>query len=83
MDVSLIRVGSRVRVRYRDGEAEFSIVADEDADATANRVSVKSPIASALLGHRSGDDVQFRAPDGLLTVGVVNTTEPDRVGSQP
>jgi transcription elongation factor GreA len=83
MEACLIRVGSRVRVRFRDGEAEFSIVADEDADATANRVSAESPIARALLGHQAGDDVRFRAPDGPLTVTIMSATEPDHVGSQP
>lgn len=83
MDASLIRVGSRVRVRYHDGEAEFSIVADEDADARSRRISAESPIGRALLGHRPGDDVKFRAPDGLFTVTVVSATGPERVGSQP
>jgi transcription elongation factor GreA len=83
MDASLIRIGSRVRVRFRDGEAEFNIVADADADATAHRVSDKSPIARALLGRRPGDDVQFRAPDGVLRVTVLSTSEPDRAASQP
>jgi transcription elongation factor GreA len=83
MDASLIQVGSRVRVRFRDGEADFCIVADEDADATANRVSAESPIARALLGHQPGDDVKFRAPDGPLTVTVVSASEPDHAGRQP
>ena len=80
MDASLIRVGSRVRVRFHDGEAEFNIVAAEDADARARHVSVESPIARALLGHRPGDDVKFRAPGGLLTVTVMSVNESSGVG---
>jgi transcription elongation factor GreA len=82
MDASLIRVGSHVRVRYSDGETQFSIVADEDADVSAKRVSAKSPIARALIGHRPGDDVQFRAPDGPFTVTVVSAKGPEQAGSQ-
>ena len=83
MDASLIRVGSRVRVRYHDGEVEFNIVADEEADARAERISARSPIARALLGHRPGDDVKFSAPDGLFTVTVLSATGPEHAGSQP
>jgi transcription elongation GreA/GreB family factor len=45
MDVSQIRVGSLVRIRDRDGEAEFYLVPDEDADIAAERVSADSPIS--------------------------------------
>jgi transcription elongation factor GreA len=72
MDASQVRMGSRVRIRDRDGEAEFDIVPHEDADIAAERVSAESPIGRALLGRRLGDEVRFRAPGGVLSVTVVN-----------
>jgi transcription elongation factor GreA len=72
MDASQVRMGSRVRIRDHDGEAEFDIVPHEDADIAAERVSAESPIGRALLGRRLGDEVRFRAPGGVLSVTVVN-----------
>jgi transcription elongation GreA/GreB family factor len=71
MDASLVHMGSRVRIRDDDGEEEFSIVPPEDADVSAERVSAESPLGRALLGRRLGEEVQYRAPGGVLTVTVV------------
>ena len=68
---SRVRIGSRVRVRDVDGEAEFAVVEPEDADAIAERVSAESPLGRALLGRRLGDEVRFRAPGGVLAVTVI------------
>ena len=38
-----VKVGSRVRVRDEDGEDEFTIVPDFEADAFADRVSAETP----------------------------------------
>ncbi len=70
-DSSVIRVGSRVRVHDRDGEAEFDIVEPGEADAISSRVSAESPLGRALLGQRIGDLVRFHAPGGVLAVTVV------------
>jgi transcription elongation factor GreA len=67
----IIRVGSRVRVRDEDGEEEFTIVAECEADAFAYRISVESPFGRALLGHQVGERVRFRAPGGIVSVAVV------------
>jgi regulator of nucleoside diphosphate kinase len=74
----VVRVGSRVCIRDIDGLATFRIVEHENADATAARVSVRSPLGSALLGHRAGDRVRFRVPDGVLAVTLVDV-EPVRM----
>jgi transcription elongation factor GreA len=67
----IVLVGSRVRVRGSDGEDEFTIVLACDADATADLVSAESPCGRALLGHRVGDRVWFRAPGGIMGLTVV------------
>ena len=60
-----------------DGDATFRIVEPESADAVADRVSALSPLGSALLGRRAGDEVRFRAPGGVLVATVV-AVEPAR-----
>lgn len=71
MDSGTVAMGSRVRIRDDDGEAEFTIVAREDADIAEERISAESPLGRALLGRRTGDEVRFRAPGGVLAVTVV------------
>jgi len=74
-DDTVVRMGSRVRVRDVDGEEEFAVVPDEEADATVDRVSADSPLGRALLGRRLADEVRFRAPGGMLAVTVVSVGE--------
>ena len=70
-DDAVVRVGSRVRVLDADGEDEFAVVAPEDVDTGANRISAESPLGRALLGRRTGDRVRFRAPGGVMGVTVL------------
>ena len=71
-DDIVVRLGSRVRVRDVDGDAEFAVVPPEEADATAHRISASSPLGRALIGRRLGEEVRFRAPGGVLSVTVVD-----------
>jgi transcription elongation factor GreA len=75
MDVSVVHVGSRVRIRDADSDAEFFIVPPEDADVAEERVSAESPLGRALVGRRLGDEVRYRAPGGVLTVTVVGVLD--------
>ena len=67
-----------MRIRDGDGEAEFSIVPAHEADIATRRVSAESPIGRALLGCRPGDDVRFRAPDGVIVVSLLDVSDADR-----
>jgi transcription elongation factor GreA len=42
----------------------YQIVGDDEADVKANKISVNSPIARALIGKEEGDVVIVRAPGG-------------------
>jgi transcription elongation GreA/GreB family factor len=75
MDARMVHLGSRVRIRDADGEAEFWIVPPEDADVAQERVSAESPLGRALLGRRLGDEVRYRAPGGVLVVTIVGVTD--------
>jgi regulator of nucleoside diphosphate kinase len=55
--------------RVQSGDAEgqrrtLVVCYPADADADAGRVSVLSPLGAALLGHRAGETVSWRTPDG-------------------
>ncbi len=71
-DDCTVQVGSRVRVRDADGDAEFAVVPPDEADIAAEHISVESPLGRALLGKRLGDEVRFGAPAGVLVVTIVD-----------
>jgi transcription elongation factor GreA len=43
----------------------YQIVGDDEADIKANKISIESPIARALIGKCAGDIAQVEAPAGL------------------
>lgn len=44
----------------------YQIVGEDEADVTAGKISVVSPIARALMGKHEGDEVVVRAPAGEI-----------------
>lgn len=46
-------------------EVTYQIVGDEEADIAQGKISISSPIARALIGRETGDEVEVRVPDGL------------------
>ncbi|UZJ44522.1 transcription elongation factor GreA [Marinimicrobium sp. C6131] len=47
-----------------DKEVTYRIVGDDEADVKANKISVNSPIARALIGKEEGDVVEVKTPGG-------------------
>ena len=49
-----------------DESVTYQIVGEDEADVTAGKISVVSPIARALMGRHEGDEVVVRAPAGEI-----------------
>lgn len=57
--------GAKVALLDEEGERhQFQIVGEDEIDATHGRISWRSPIASALLGKKVGDEVIIKRPAG-------------------
>lgn len=70
-DQSEVRFGAWVSLLDEDGKPlEYRIVGADETDASLGWVSVDSPVARALLGKRSGDEVQVRLPEGEVWLEV-------------
>ena len=54
-----------------DGENTYSIVGIDEADVSRGRISWISPLARALLKHREGEQITFRAPGGDQVLEIV------------
>jgi len=65
--------GATVQIEDLDsGERlTYQIVGDAEADIRANRISVSSPVARALIGKSEGDVVEVKAPAGIREYEVV------------
>lgn len=61
-----VKFGATVKLvdETTDEERTFMIVGDPEADASAGRISLSSPIARALIGKEVGDSIEVSAPGG-------------------
>ncbi len=76
----VVRFGASVGVEDEGGARRFRIVGVDEADPAQGTIAFVSPLARALLGHRAGDTVVFRAPGGeqqLEITAVEYEADPD------
>jgi len=68
-----VRFASRVVLENLDSgeEVEYMIVGQEESDIKRGRISVSSPLGTALLGKKPGDEVSLQAPGGKRVYEVV------------
>ena len=67
----VINLGSVVQVHY--------IVGSNEANPLLGRISDLSPIGSAMLGHRAGDEVIFEAPNGEAKIKILSVHRANKV----
>jgi len=48
----------------------YTIASPHEANLREGKISIKSPIAEALLGKKAGDEVEVRVPAGLLKLRI-------------
>ncbi len=68
-----ILIGATARLKDADSgeELEYTIVSEEEADFAENKISIQSPVGSALVGHKIGDLVEIQVPRGVLKYKVL------------
>ncbi|MEJ5198226.1 MAG: transcription elongation factor GreA [Anaerolineae bacterium] len=69
-----VDIGCKVTVRdvtYGDQET-YTIVGSTEVDPGNGRISLKSPIGRALMGHRIGDIVTVQTPGGNVEFEIVS-----------
>lgn len=68
-----VDVGCKVTIRdaeYGDEEV-YTIVGSTEVDPGAGRISLKSPIGRALMGHKVGKVVEVQTPGGVAQFEIV------------
>lgn len=67
-----VRFGAAVTVKDDSGKLQsFSIVGEDEADAAAGKISWASPLASFLLGARSGARLSWKRESGETWLEIV------------
>jgi len=61
--VEMTNLGNNARMSY-------TIASPHEANLREGKISVKSPIAQALLGKKAGDVVEVRVPAGKLKLRI-------------
>lgn len=69
-----VQMLNRVKIRNVSNgmEAEYTIVADSEANMKEKKIAISTPIAAGLLGHKKGDTVQIKIPAGTVTFEILD-----------
>lgn len=73
-----VKINSKVTIEDLLSKAKTTIVivTPNDADIKQQKVSVLTPIASALIGLKVGDEVEWKMPVGLRKYVILEVSEP-------
>ena len=66
----VITMNSKVLLDLGEEELEVSLVYPSEADLVSNKLSVLSPIGTAILGYKEGDFIQWKVPSGVAEIHV-------------
>lgn len=74
IDLSKASILSTVKIKNKKNgmEMAYTLVAEEEADLKAGKVSVKSPIGKGLLGKKVGEIAVVEAPAGKIEFEVLD-----------
>jgi transcription elongation factor GreA len=73
LDTSKILILSKVKLRNPANKMEFTytLVAEQEADLKAGKISVNSPIGKGLLGRTAGETVDIQVPNGTMKLEIL------------
>ncbi len=61
-----VNIGSTVTVDMGGRERVFTIVGGAESNAAQGKISNESPVGSALLGRKKGDEIETSGPTGKV-----------------
>ncbi len=63
-----VKMNSKVKMMVDQEEEEITLVFPEDVDLKNNKVSVLSPIGTAILGYCEGSSIEWIVPGGTVHI---------------
>jgi len=71
----VVEMGDKVLIQNQDGKIEqFTIVGSAEANPVEGKISNESPVGTALLGKKIGDEVEVTTPAGLLKLLIMDVS---------
>lgn len=68
---NIVQLGATVIVSVNGQNQTFTIVGELESNVVEGKLSIKSPIGKALLGHHKGDQVPVDVPAGAVVYAIV------------
>lgn len=74
IDTSKVYILSKVTIKNIKNGAEmmYTLVAENEADLKAKKISVESPIGKGLLGKAKGEIADVQTPNGIIQFEIVD-----------
>ncbi len=69
---NVVTMNSIVKLSFlsMNKQTQFQIVYPEHANVKENKISIFSPIATALIGYQVGDEIEWIIPAGLTKIRI-------------
>jgi regulator of nucleoside diphosphate kinase len=69
---NVVTMNSIVRLSFLNNnkQVQFQIVYPDQANFKENKISIFSPIATALIGYKVGDEIEWIVPAGLTNIRI-------------
>ncbi|PPZ92941.1 nucleoside diphosphate kinase regulator [Cloacibacterium normanense] len=83
IDKDVVTMNSEVKLFFENTQKEqsFKIVYPQDANLKENKISIFSPIATALIGYKIGDEIEWIVPGGKTKIKIVDLIyQPEAAG---
>ena len=83
IDKDVVTRNSEVKLFFENTQKEqsFKIVYPQDANLKENKISIFSPIATALIGYKIGDEIEWIVPGGMTKIKIVDLIyQPEAAG---
>ena len=63
-----VLIGAIVKLKDLDSgeKIQYTLVSELEADFSEGKISVSSPVAQSLLGHKENETVEIKIPAGIL-----------------
>ena len=74
LDTSKVLILSKVTIKNtaNNKEMSYTLVAENEADLKAGKISVDSPIGKGLLGKKKGEKAEIQIPNGKITFEIMD-----------
>ena len=74
LDASKVLILSNVTIKntVNNQEMSYTLVAENEADLKAGKISVDSPIGKGLLGKKKGEKAEIQIPNGKITFEIMD-----------